>query len=478
MPDTPLAGTSILVVEDDALLRRQITAFLERAGAEVTAVGDLASARQALDSLVFELALADVNLPDGLGTDLLRDGVFSANTGVVVMTGEGGVKGAVEAMRLGALDYLPKPFEMAELGLVFGRVRQRRQARRLEEHRREDATPRDDEFVFGSALAGLQEQIERILTSDRRMSGGLAPVLIQGETGTGKTTIARWLHHRGPRSEEPLVEVNCSALPETLAESELFGHERGAFTDARTARLGLFEAANGGTLFLDELASLSQATQAKVLVAIEDRRIRRVGGNRPIAVDARVIAASNRDLRELVGRGEFRSDLLHRLDLFRLQIPPLRERRQDILPLVEALMKRICRRHRLEPRGISESGRARLLAYPWPGNVRELSHELERALVFEDGELQFLQLAVTDRGTVMAPLSPTAMAAEEWLNPAFEFPGQGFSLEEAIDRLVKKAVDQADGNVSAAARLLGVTRDVVRYRLEGKPARRGEKLPT
>lgn len=477
MPETPLAGTSILVVEDDGLLRRQITAFLERAGAEVTAVGDIGAARQALSSLVFDLALADVNLPDGLGTDLLRDGLFSANTGVVVMTGEGGIKGAVEAMRLGALDYLPKPFEMAELGLVFGRVRQRRQARRLEEHRREDVTPREDEFVFGSALQGLQEQIERILTSDRRMQVGLAPVLIQGETGTGKTTIARWLHHRGPRAEQPMVEVNCSALPESLAESELFGHERGAFTDARTARMGLFEAANGGTLFLDELASLSSATQAKVLMAIEDGRIRRVGGNRPIAVDVRVIAASNRDLRELVGRGEFRSDLLHRLDLFRLIIPPLRERRQDILPLVEALMKRICRRHRLGPRAITESGRARLMSYPWPGNVRELSHELERALVFEDGDLELVHLMGAERGGEGVAVSAPLVASSEWLNPSFEFPAQGFSLEEAIDRLVRKAVDQAEGNVSAAARLLGVTRDVVRYRLEGKGVRRGEKVP-
>jgi DNA-binding NtrC family response regulator len=385
-------------------------------------------------------------------------------------------------MRLGAMDYLPKPFEMPELALVFGRVRQRRQARRLEEHRREDETPRDDEFVFGSALAGLHEQIDRILTSDRRMGVGLAPVLIQGETGTGKTTIARWLHHRGPRSAEPIVEVNCSALPETLAESELFGHERGAFTDARTARLGLFEAAHGGTLFLDELASLSLATQAKVLVAIEDGRIRRVGGNRPITVDVRVIAASNRDLRELVGRGEFRGDLLHRLDLFRLSIPSLRERRQDILPLVEALMKRVCRRHRLEPRAITESGKARLLSYSWPGNVRELSHELERALVFEDGDLQFRHLAAAELGPSViaggAEGGGGAMVSGEWLNPAYEFPAQGFLLEEAIDRLVRKAVDQAEGNVSAAARLLGVTRDVVRYRLEGKGGRRGERVPT
>ncbi len=487
MTDAPLAGTTVLVVEDDPLLRRQLAAFIERAGADVVAAADIAAARRALESMSFDLALTDVNLPDGLGTDLLRDGVFPAGTGVVVMTGEGDVKRAVDAMRLGAADYLTKPFEVAELPLVFARVRRDRQARRVEEHRREDQAPRDDEFVFGSALASMRAQLDRILAADVRMQTHLAPVLIHGETGTGKTTIARWLHAHGPRADRAMVEVNCSALPETLAETELFGHERGAFTDARTARMGLFEAANGGTLFLDELASLSLPLQAKVLTAIEDRHIRRVGGNRSIVVDVRVIAASNRDLRAAVKAGEFREDLLHRLDLFRLGIPPLRERRADIVPLARALMLRACRRHRLAPRDLSEGGCRRLEAYAWPGNVRELAHELERALVFEDGPLTFahLHLSIPEEA---GPGQSSASGAEhaegmpresgEWLNPEYQFPESGFSLDGAVDRLVRRAVDQSKGNVSAAARLLGVTRDVVRYRLEGRANLRvGDKSP-
>ena len=210
--------------------------------------------------------------------------------------------------------------------------------------------------------------------------------MIEGETGTGKTSIARWLHHHGPRAAGPLVEVNCPALPESLAESELFGHERGAFTDAKSARMGLFEAAKGGTLFLDELASLSLGLQAKVLKAIEDRRIRRLGGNREIDVDVRIIAASNRDLGQAVEAGEFRDDLHHRLSLFRLKIPPLRDRGDDILTLAEHLLTQLCQRHRVAPKAISPSGRARLLGHAWHGNVRELSHELERTIVFEDGD--------------------------------------------------------------------------------------------
>ena len=277
-----LAGLDILLLEDDGPLRKRITAQLERLGAEVFPAENLQAARNLLSQMDFAFALLDVNLPDGLGPDLLRGKEIPSGTGVIVMTAQGGVTGAVEAMRLGALDYLVKPFDPEELPLVIERARRVRQASRVEEHRREDAGK--DTFFFGSALAGLQQHLKKILAADLRMQGAPPSVLIQGETGTGKSTIARWLHEQGPRAGKELVEVNCSALPEALAEAELFGHERGAFTDARTARMGLFEAADGGTLFLDELPSLSLALQAKVLTAIEDRKIRRVGASKTVPV--------------------------------------------------------------------------------------------------------------------------------------------------------------------------------------------------
>jgi DNA-binding NtrC family response regulator len=461
MPDLALASLNLLLVEDEPLLRRQLTAHLEALGADVTGAGTLAAARRFLADLPLDVVLLDVNLPDGQGTDLLREKAFSANTTVIVMTADGAVAGAVEAMRLGALDYLVKPFDPGEVALVIARARRARQSARVEEHRRSDSAFSGADFFFGSAMAALEKRLEKILAADERVQTHLPPVLIEGETGTGKTTIARWLHHRGPRAAQPLVEMNCSAVPETLAESELFGHERGAFTDARTARMGLFEAAHGGTLFLDELPSLSSALQAKVLKALEDHRIRRLGGNKEIPVDVRVIAATHRDLKKLIAASQFREDLYHRLDLYRIEIPPLRERGDDLVKLAELLMERLCRRHRLPCKTITAAGRSKLLAHPWPGNVRELSHELERAVVFEDSDqLDFAQLASS--GGEAASQDP-----RDWLNAKFAFPPHGFSLEDAINRLIQLALKQTNHNVSAAARLLGVSRDYVRYRLSG-----------
>jgi DNA-binding NtrC family response regulator len=459
---TDLKTLSILVVEDETLLRRQLAANLERFGADVTMADSVAAARQWMRDEQFDFVLLDVNLPDGLGTDLLREKVFPPATAIIVMTANGGVASAVEAMRLGATDYLVKPFDAGELPLVIARAQRTRNTARLDEQRRGDTAQAASIFFFGRALAEVEAQLKKILDADARMQTQLPPVLIQGETGTGKTTIARWLHQRGLRATQAFVEVNCSVLPESLAESELFGHERGAFTDARTARIGLFEAASGGTLFLDELPSLSPALQAKVLKVIEDHRLRRLGGTRELVVDTRVIAATNRDLKELVAAGKFREDLFHRLDLYRIQIPPLCERGDDIVRLAELLLANLCRRHRVPAKRLTPGGRQRLMACPWPGNVRELAHELERAIVFEGGaELNLEQL--------QTPIDPDkTVAHKEWLNPSFHFPPEGFVLDDAMAVLIGRALQQTGNNVSAAARLLGVSRDFLRYRLGGK----------
>ena len=456
-----LHSLRILVVEDEPLLRRRFTSFLEGLGAEVTAAPNLHEAEKALTTLDFDVALLDVNLPDGLGTDLCKRQCIPAATVTLVMTAGGGVAGAVEAMRLGAADYLVKPFELEELPLRIERARQAQQHQRAEEFRQGQGPNRahDPDLFFGQSLAAVELQLKKIVEADRRREGHLPPVLIEGETGAGKTAFARWLHRHGPRAQGPLIEVNCSALPEALAESELFGHERGAFTDASATRIGLMEAAEGGTLFLDELPSLSPALQSKVLTAIEDHVIRRVGSNRMKPVNLRIIAATNADLRDLVAAGRFREDLLQRLDLFRVQIPPLRERGEDIIALAEQLTEKIGRQYGMKVRTIPAEGRRRLRAHRWPGNVRELAHEIERALVFGTAG-NSLDFAGLPRDAA------TAQPHRGWGQPGFVFPETGFSLEATIDQMVAQALQQSDGNVSAAARLLGVARDYVRYRMK------------
>jgi len=446
-------GAGVLLLEDDAVLRRRLAAHLRQLGAEVTEAGRLDEARRLLRAMAFEYALVDLHLPDGDALALLREGAFSENTGVVVMTAMGGVQSAVEAIRLGAGDYLAKPFEPEELPLAFARCRQTRRAARREEHQRgKSASP---SLYFGPSLGAIRTELEVILATDRRLERQLPPVLIEGETGTGKSALARWLHEQGPRASAPFVAVNCAALSETLAEAELFGHERGAFTDAKTARLGLFEAADGGTLFLDEIGSLAAGTQAKVLTAIEDGTIRRLGSTKEISVDPRLITASNRPLRELVENGTFREDLFHRLNLLRLSLPSLRERGTDVLELARHLLDRIATRHRRPGLAITPAGEARLLAQAWPGNVRELAHEIERAVIFSSGNaLEFEHLGP-------AP----ALSADAWRNPAWRLPAGGFSLDAVNEALIAEAMRETNGNVSAAARRLGVSRDFLRYRL-------------
>ena len=460
--DISLAGLSVLVVDDEGILRRRIVAHLRQLGADVTDAESLTVARELLTELNFDFVMLDIHLPDGIGLDLMRNHEIPTETGVIVMTAQGGVEGAVDAIQLGAVDYLVKPFDPGLLPLVMRRARDMRQRERVTAYERE-VEEVDNSFFFGESLTPLREMLDKIIAADRRLESQLPPVLIDGETGSGKSTIARWLHNNGPRAKQPMIEVNCSALPDSLAESELFGSEKGAYTDARATRQGLFEAAHGGTLFLDEIPSLSAAVQAKVLTAIEDRTIRRIGGIRGIEVDVRVIAATNRDLRDAVASGEFREDLLHRLDLFRLGLPALRERGGDILRLAEQLLSKLCIRHRLPQRQISKEGKRRLLVYRWPGNVRELAHELERELVFEDSAaLDFSRLPMDGNRPGTGVLDPS-----DWLNPNYDFSKDEFVLEDAISRLVQLALKRANGNVSAAARELGVTRDFIRYRLHG-----------
>lgn len=460
-PDPP-AGCEVLLLEDDSVLRRRLVAHLRSLGAEVTEVSTIGGARKALGELRFDFALVDLHLPDGEALELLREGAFSENTGVVVMTAFGGIKAAVEAMRQGAGDYLSKPFEPEELPIAFMRCRERRGMARRDEFRASEHISADgSELFFGESLAAVRGKLDMILATERRLEKSFPPILIEGETGTGKSLLAGWLHRQGPRAALPFIKVNCAALPETLAESELFGHERGAFTDARSARIGLFEAADGGTLFLDDIGTLAASTQAKVLAAIEDRVIRRLGATKEIRVDVHLITASNEPLSDLVEDGSFRADLFHRLNLLYIWLPPLRERGLDVYSLAKHMLERIARRHRLKELSISALGKARLLAQRWPGNARELAHSIEREVIFaKSPALDFNSLG-----------APPPAAALGWRNPLWRVPGEGFSIDAMITDLIDEILGETGHNISATARRLGVTREFLRYRLNGQKPR-------
>ena len=455
-------GKEILVLEDDLLLAKLITSSIEKMGGGVTHCPNLEEAQNALNVLSFEAALFDLNLPDGESLDLLRRKLVPEYTLTVLMTGEGGVRSAVEALQLGAADYLAKPFDLDELPLVFANANQRRKNARIRQHEKERDKRESQNLFFEGTFGADLTKLKKILEADRRLSINLPPLLIDGPTGSGKSSYARWVHENGPRAESSFVELNCSAIPENLVESELFGHEKGAFTDAKNSRIGLFEAAHQGTLFLDEIASLSLSSQAKVLLAIENGIIRRVGGTKETKVDVRIIAAANQDLREMIKQGEFREDLFHRLDLLRISIPPLSSRGKGIVELAKHFLTGLCKKYKIPQPILSETSQAQLITHPWTGNARELIHELERSLVMNE-KGQDLELAISG---AIEPDRAKAQDSNDWLNTAFTFPDEGFDLEKEIMRLIEAAIEQAGGNVSQAARLLGVTRDYIRYRIQ------------
>jgi len=445
---------SLLVIEDEALLGRQIARALAAAGHEVRVEASAAAGIAAFEASAPDLVLLDLRLPDQSGLDVLeRLRALDAEPPVVLMTAYGSVADAVEAMRRGAADYLQKPLDLEELRLLVERVLARtRRDRELAWLRRRDRALPEGLIGRDPALVAVFDQARRI--REAGLPPGKRPaILISGETGTGKGMVARALHE--VLGGGPFLEVNCTAMPETLVEAELFGHERGSFTDAKTERVGLFEAAEGGMLFLDEIGHASLSTQAKLLKVIEDKRVRRLGSSRERAVDVHVIAATNRDLDEAVAAREFREDLLHRLRVLSVEVPPLRARSGDLALLARHFCAELGalygRALELAPAGLAELER-----YPWPGNVRELRNVIERAVLLASG-------ATLGSEVFAALLRPPARDAEA---DPFRLPEGGISLEALERDLIRQALERAGGNRTRAAALLGLTRDTLRYRLE------------
>jgi two-component system, NtrC family, response regulator AtoC len=454
------AGT-ILIVDDERTLARTIKAFLTESGYEAEVAGDATRALELLETLRPDVVFTDLRMPGMGGLALLeRIHAFDAAIPVIIMTAYGTIEGAVEAVKLGAFDYLKKPIDLEELKLLADRARETsRLKQELSYHRKRAAR----DLPFGE-IVGASQAMRAVLDQARQIAAldETPPVLITGETGTGKGLVARTIHASGRRSSKPFIEVTCTALPESLIEAELFGYERGAFTDAKESKIGLFEAAEGGFLFLDEVGDIEPALQGKLLRAIEERTVRRVGGLRDRTIDVRILAATNRDLEREAQRGEFRRDLYFRLAVILLRLPPLRERGEDVLLLAERFLQRFSGKYGKDVREIGPDARDALLAYPWPGNVRELSHVIERAVLWSRGAA-----LSAEHLSLSSPVEPPADSADPVAaaHPS-ALPPPGVDLPQWEQSIIEQAMREAGGNQTRAAQRLGISRDTLRYRLK------------
>jgi DNA-binding NtrC family response regulator len=441
---------TILVVDDEASIRRTLREILEY---EDFAVEEAVDGQEALDMIEahqYDLVLLDVKMPERDGMEVLEEIASStADLPVVMISGHGTIETAVEATKLGAYDFIEKPPDLNRL-LVTVRnamdhgeleVQNRRMRQTISEHSTGDLPP----------IIGDSEEVQDIKETIERVGPTEARVLISGENGTGKELVAKWIHHRSERADAPMVEVNCAAIPSELIESELFGHEKGAFTGATKQRIGKFEQAHEGTLFLDEIGDMSLSAQAKVLRVLQEDEIERVGGERSISVDVRVIAATNKDLMEEIEEGNFREDLYHRIGVILIEVPPLRRRREDIPMLTEHGAERLARRNGLPPKAFTDEALDRLQQYNWRGNVRELYNVVERLLILADGD----QIEVGDVEQFVQP-GPASDRPEQALIEAYDDFTQ--ARDQFEKQFIERKLDEHDWNVSQTAETIGIQR--------------------
>jgi DNA-binding NtrC family response regulator len=454
-----VAKERILVVDDEYLIRWSLQQELAKDGYEVQTAEDGAAALRQVRESPPDLMLLDIQLPGMDGIEVLQKVKAGDPEIVVIMiTAYGMVDTAVAAMKAGAYDYINKPFNLEGVklsirkGLETNRLRSEVQRLREEQQARFSL---DRIVAESAAMRAVLDLVARITGSNA------TTILLQGESGTGKDLVAKAIHYTGHRAEKPFMAINCASLPEHLLESELFGHERGAYTDAKGMKKGLFELADGGTIFLDEIAEMRLDLQAKLLRVIEEKSFRRIGGVKDIQVDVRIVAASNKDLDAERKAGHFRDDLYFRLKVVPILLPPLRERPDDIPPLALFYIRQFNREFGKQVTGLTPAAKQALLRYPWPGNVREFKNVLERAILLQTG-------VVVDADD----LPPEILGAPEQLPPAaggsvpFEIPPGGLSLEKLEDDLVRQALEQTRGNQTKASQLLGISRDSLRYRMK------------
>jgi len=445
---------SILVVDDDEVMRQTLSDVLKKKGYAVFTAETGGHTLSSIKEQLFDLVLLDIRLPDMDGLDVLK-GIkeIESDLMVIVMTAYSDVQTAVMAMKSGAYDYIDKPFELEELRILIQKALETQNLRNeIRQLRRQGKEKHQGTEIYGNSplIKNVMELIEMISQTPR------TSVLIQGESGTGKELAANAIHYRSKRASKPLMKINCSAIPENLLETELFGYEKGAFTDAKGTKKGLFELANGGTIFLDEIAEMKSYLQTKLLRVLESQNFMRVGGEREISVDVRIIAATNKDLSALVNAGQFRKDLYYRLKVMVIEMPPLGERGGDILPLANLFIEENNKELGKNVTGISEAAKEYLLNYQWPGNVRELKNIIERAMILSNGnEILPDNLPIELRKGQMAGVGDQAPDKIEDL-----------ALEIVEKKHIKDVLILMDGNKSKAARMLGISRSTLREKLK------------
>ncbi|MFQ5619910.1 MAG: sigma-54-dependent transcriptional regulator [Rhodospirillales bacterium] len=458
----------ILVIEDEVTLASNIKKYLERHDYEVHIAPSGESGLQQFEAFRPDLVLLDYHLPGIDGVEVLKR-IRSVEHGIkaILITAHGNVEVAVEAMKAGAYDYLSKPVVLSELKLLIDKaVGQERLEGTLSYYRRREAGTEGLSAMIGESppVRTLKQQIEQVIKAGESLAGETpAGVLITGETGTGKELVARALHFEGPRRNAPFVEINCTSIPGHLVEAELFGYERGAFTDAKERKLGLVETADGGTLFLDEIGDVEAAVQAKLLKLLEDRMVRRVGSVRDRRVDVHIVAATNRCLEDLVRGGQFRADLYFRLRVISLNVPALRDRGGDVVLLARQFLSTHGRRYGKDNLRLTPAAERALAAYGWPGNVRELRNVIEQAVLLATGDtIDADQLSLSP---ALAP-GQGPEQGENHASSVLALPPGGVSLEKVERAFVVQALEKSSWNVTRAAKLLGLTRDTLRYRIE------------
>ncbi|HEY7217909.1 MAG TPA: sigma-54 dependent transcriptional regulator [Candidatus Binatia bacterium] len=442
----------ILIVEDDHEMSRFLSELLIEEGCEVEAANDGPSALEKYQKSSFDLVITDLMMPRMKGTELVRRlKAADAHALILLITAFGTIESAVEAMHAGAFHYITKPFRSDELLIHVQRAFEQRQLRQEIDQLRSEVQRR---YQY-SDMIGRSPAMKKLFETLAHIRDLAANVLILGESGTGKEMVARALHANGSRASGPFVAVNCAAIPETLIESELFGYVRGAFTDARKDRTGLFQEANGGVLFLDEIGEVPVTLQAKLLRVIEDREVRPLGGNKSEKVDVHLISASNRLLEELVQDGRFRQDLYYRLNVIRIDLPPLRERVEDIPLLVDHFIEKFALKVQRKVNGIEKDALALLVRHPWPGNVRELEHTIERAVLLG----RTSTIGVND-------LPPQLRARDQRRLPLTEAVARSFTLRDLEREYIERILETTNGNKTEAAKILGVDRTTLYRKLE------------